>query len=83
MNQAERRQTGAARELASPTQPAIVSHTEPGAAVLARLENCLATLDELNWSLPAAHLSLAVDSVRTALGLTRIEDADCADMLPR
>ena len=75
-----RRATGGLRKAARVASP---SEIELAEAVLAQLEDCLATLDELSWTLPAAHLSQAVDSVRHELGGSRRQAPDRADMLPR
>jgi hypothetical protein len=51
-------------------------------SVLERLEECLARLDRLKWTLPAAHLSQAVESVRERVLWSRIEQDSGAEGVP-
>lgn len=50
-----------------------------GESVLVRLEECLSRLDRLKWTLPAAHLSQAVESVRERVLWSRIEQDSGAE----
>lgn len=55
---------------------------QEASAILDRLEECLAGLDLLGWTLPAAHLSLAVESLRDSVASTRLQ-MDAAERLLR
>ncbi|MET0179444.1 MAG: hypothetical protein ABW194_03035 [Novosphingobium sp.] len=50
-----------------------------GESILVRLEECLDRLDRLKWTLPAAHLSQAVESVRERVLWLRIEQDSGAE----
>ena len=54
-------------------------HQWQGESVLSRLEDCLASLDRLGWTLPAAHLSQAVESVRERVLWSRIDQESGAE----
>ena len=51
---------------------------EKAAVILTQMEECLAGLDLLGWTLPAAHLCRAVDSVRDMAATARLQ-LDTAD----
>jgi hypothetical protein len=53
--------------------------TWEGDAVLVRMEECLARLDRLGWTLAAAQLSQAVETVRERIVWARIEENDGAE----
>ena len=48
-------------------------------AVLVTMEECLARLDRLGWTLAAAHLSQAIETVRERVLWSRIEQENGAE----